>query len=113
MTTYISQGGGFSIDNLSRGRFGLQIFGFNPTGIEDKQIYTKQENITITSTFKSININNQTERPQQYQLMDITGRIINTIEAKSGITEFRPKRSGVYFIVDKDNLMKKKFVIIR
>ncbi|MCK4523409.1 hypothetical protein KAU15_00655, partial [candidate division WOR-3 bacterium] len=94
-------------------KYGLSIFNFNPTGIENQRIYNKQDNITITTTFSSISINNQTKIAQQYQLMDITGRIINTIEAKSGITEFRPKKSGVYFIMNKDNLMKKKFVIIR
>ncbi|MCK4524774.1 hypothetical protein KAU15_07590, partial [candidate division WOR-3 bacterium] len=110
---YISQGGGIPGGNLARGRFGLQIFGFNPTGIKDKQIYTKQENITITSTFNSINIDNQTGIPQYYTLTDITGRIINTIEAKSGITVITPKRSGIYFIISHNKQIRSKIIIMR
>lgn len=97
----------------THGKYGLSVYGFNGTGIEEKQIYSKRDNIIITTNFKSISINNQTGVSQQYQLMDITGRIVNTIEAKAGTTVITPQRSGVYFIVDKDNLMKKKFVIIR
>ncbi|MCK4524037.1 hypothetical protein KAU15_03830, partial [candidate division WOR-3 bacterium] len=109
---YVTQGE-FSLGQLNKGKYGLSIYGFNVSGIENKQIFTKQENITITTTFNSININNQTGIPQYYTLTDITGRIINTIKAKSGITELRPKKSGVYFIVDKDSIMRKKFIIIR
>ncbi len=109
---YMSIGGGIKGSNLERGRYGLKIFRTNASGIFDnpKQI---KEDIRIICTFNSITIENKTNKTKTYQIADITGRVFDRIDAQVGITEYKPSKSGVYFIVTDMNQIISKAIIIK
>ncbi|MDY6787487.1 MAG: hypothetical protein SVK54_05115 [candidate division WOR-3 bacterium] len=85
---------------------------FGPTGINSYPTIDHQP-FTIDLTFNSIQIENNTDNTHTYQITDITGRIIKNIEAKKGITRYTPDKSGIYFILDNNNSVLGKSIIVR
>jgi len=83
---------------------------FGPTGITKGN---NQQDIIITTTFNSIQIENNTNNIHTYQITDITGRVIKNIEAKTGITQYTPSKSGIYFILDNKNRVMGKSIMVR
>ncbi|MDY6786677.1 MAG: hypothetical protein SVK54_00970, partial [candidate division WOR-3 bacterium] len=85
---------------------------FGPTGISSYPTIDHQP-FTIDLTFNSIQIENKSNNTQTFQITDITGRVIKNIEAKKGTTKYTPKRSGIYFILDNNNSVLGKSIILR
>ncbi|MFO8062562.1 MAG: T9SS type A sorting domain-containing protein, partial [bacterium] len=85
---------------------------FGPTGINSYPAIEHQLP-TINLTFNSIQIKNNTNNSYTYQITDITGRVVKHIEAKKGITQYTPDKSGIYFILDNKNRVMGKSIIVR
>ncbi|MDY6788198.1 MAG: hypothetical protein SVK54_08770 [candidate division WOR-3 bacterium] len=85
---------------------------FGPSGINSYPTIDHKPS-TIDLTFNSIQIENNTDKTYTYQITDITGGVIKNIEAKKGITRYTPDKSGIYFILDNNNNVLGKSIIVR
>ena len=109
---YMGVSGGVEGSNLDRGRFGARIFTVGIPGVDEnrKDIY---RDISVITTFNAIQIQNNTNTTQTYQITDITGRVIDDITAKQGLNTYTPKQSGIYFVINNNNETIGKAIIVK
>lgn len=111
---YLSVGGGINGNDFEKGRYGVRILRMSSSGIEKKEIKNIIPQMNVTCDYRVISIENIKENDIDVELIDVSGRYVDTIHCRKGITEYIPAKNGLYFLQAKQAFIEnRKLVIIK